>query len=110
MKMAKNEIENRAFHTKKFGFTFIIFINGTSTAAKLLSHDKYNIPTPTVGTAVLHEPDEYDRGYGVLMAMKSAINKLGSLVIGNMKKNINGEISNFRNLNDNLMAQLNKLD
>ena len=102
----KNKQERTAFITKKFGFTFRVYITGNNTAVKLLSHDRYNIPEPVLGTAVLHAPDTYNKEYGILVAMKAAINKTGSIMIGNMKTQVNSEISKFRGFNDTLVKHI----
>ena len=100
--------EQKSYHTRKYGFRFKIVINGTTTIAIIDEIEHQGEELKFTGIARLHEPDKYDPELGVLIAMKSAVNKYYSTCFGSSIRLLVGWQNKMKGHNKSLSQKIEK--
>ena len=101
--------KNKTFTLSRFGFKFKIILAGTTTVARVIGTDYWKYQDEAkrhTGLARVHSPDKYDKSLGVLIAMKSAINKYTSDSVGEAQRELDGHRSQMKHINATLSRQI----
>ena len=103
-------MKNKSFTSKRFGFTFKVFINNETTVVSIVNDGYCNCSeyakVKFQGIAKVNIPDKYDYKTGLSIAMKSAINKYTSYMSSQMSSESRGMKNKLRQINDVLSKEL----